>query len=159
MTVLAEAQRVHGTTIAFGNRAILLRGKPGSGKSSLALMLMEASGNGLGPIQLTARLVADDQTLLTLRSGKLLATAPSNLQGLLEVRGVGIMPVDHVPEAELALVADLVSTAEISRLPEPAEATTELLGMVFPRIFLDATLPQTAARLRMAFLHHVLPPS
>lgn len=153
--MIVETQRVHGTTIAFGNRAILLRGIPGSGKSSLALMVMEASGNGLGPIQLTAKLVADDQTVLTMKSGKLLATAPQNLQGLLEVRGVGIMPVDHVPEAELALVADLVTTAEISRLPEPADAITELLGMKFPRIFLDARLPQAAARLRLAFLHHV----
>ena len=132
---------VHGTTIAYGNRAILLRGKPGSGKSSLALRVMETSGNGLGKSLMTARLVADDQTLLTVTSGKLLATAPPNLQGLLEVRGIGIVAVDYVAEAELALVADLVPSHEISRLPDPAEATTQLLGTSFPRLF-SAHLPR-----------------
>ena len=150
-----ETQLVHGTTIAFGSRAILLRGIPGSGKSSLAMMLMESVGNGLGKTLLSAGLVADDQTILTKRSGQVFASAPQSLRGLLEVRGVGIVTVDYAPEAELSLVADLVTTAEISRLPEPTEATTQLLGHVFPRIFLDASLPQSAARLRLAFLHFV----
>ncbi len=150
-----ETQLVHGTAIAFGPKAILLRGKPGSGKSSLALMLMETTGNGLGQLPMTAELVADDQTLLTLKSGKVLVQAPENLQGLLEVRGIGIIPVDFAAEAELALVVDLVATAEITRLPESAEATTQLLGQMFPRVFLDASLPQTASRLRLAFLQLV----
>ncbi len=155
LTPPTATQLVHGTTIAFGNRAILLRGVPGSGKSSLALMLIDATGNGLGKTPLTAKLVADDQTVLTARSGKIFAAPPQSLRGLLEVRGVGIVTIDYTPEAELALVADLVISAEISRLPEPADATTELLALTFPRIFLDATLPQAAARLRLAFLHHV----
>ena len=155
MTVPTATLLVHGTTIAFGSRAVLLRGKPGSGKSSLALMLMETSGTGLGKSLMTARLVADDQTVLTVKAGKLLATAPPNLQGLLEVRGIGIVAVDHVAEAELVLVADLVPSHEISRLPDPAEAMIQLLGTSFPRIFLDASLPQSASHLRLAFLHHV----
>jgi HPr kinase/phosphorylase len=149
--VTTESLRVHGTTIAFGNRAILLRGKPGSGKSSLALMLMETTGNGLGIMPMSAKLVADDQTQLTLQAGKVLASAPPNLQGLLEVRGLGIMAVAFAAEAELGLVADLVTVHEISRLPDPAEGTIRLLGQAIPRIFLDASLPQSAARLRLAF--------
>ncbi len=118
-------------------------------------MLMETTGNGLGKMPMTAELVADDQTLLTLKAGKVLVQAPENLQGLLEVRGIGIIPVDFAAEAELALVVDLVATAEITRLPESAEATTQLLGQMFPRVFLDASLPQTASRLRLAFLQLV----
>ena len=98
---------VHGSTVAFGpHRGIVIVGGSGSGKSALALQLMA----------LGAHLVADDRTRLHLRSHRLIATAPPDLHGLIEARGVGLIRVQALAEAELVLVIDL-DRVEQHRLP------------------------------------------
>ena len=150
--MVASSLLVHATTIAFGHQAVLLRGKPGSGKSSLALSLLEPGWLEKLPV---AKLIADDQTILSLQRGKIIASAPDNLQGLLEVRGLGIIPVDSQPAAELALIVDLVPWQQIPRLPQPEDLTALVLGLYFPRASIDASLPHAASRLRIAFTHLV----
>lgn len=101
---------LHGTSIEIQRKAILLLGKPGIGKSSLALQLIDRG----------ARLVADDQTCLTLEKGQVYASCPDLLKGLLEVRGVGICPFPSQNKSPLNLVVEICEHNEILRLPDPA---------------------------------------
>src|SRR5580704_15293502 len=100
---------VHGTTVALEGEGVLLRGPSGSGKSDLALRLIDGG----------ARLVADDQTELTRKADDVIAGSPASIAGRLEVRGVGILEVPAVPSAPLRLVVDLVAPDRVERLPEP----------------------------------------
>lgn len=89
-------------------RGVLISGRSGQGKSALALALM-AFG---------ARLVADDRVLLEPRNGRLIATCPAALSGLVEARGIGLLRARCVPRAALMLVVDL-DHEETERLPHP----------------------------------------
>jgi serine kinase of HPr protein (carbohydrate metabolism regulator) len=138
----------HATCIDLGGKGILLLGPPGSGKSSLALQLIDSPGHGLGEELLRARLVADDQVVISARSGCLLATAPEALRGLIEVRGIGILKLLPLQSTKLALAVELAKPAATERLPEPR--SIELLGLALPVIGLDAGLAAAPARLRAA---------
>ncbi|MDZ4322667.1 MAG: HPr kinase/phosphatase C-terminal domain-containing protein [Alphaproteobacteria bacterium] len=100
---------LHGTAIEIQGKAVLLTGKPGMGKSSLALQLIDRG----------ACLVADDQTCLTLEKGEVYAASPNALKGLLEVRGVGIYPFPSQNKSPLNLVVEICELDEILRLPDP----------------------------------------
>lgn len=128
---------VHATTVAIEGRGILLRGGAGAGKSDLALRLM-AEG---------AELVADDRTVLTAEDGAVLASAPSELAGLLEVRGVGLLSRPYRKTAALALVADL--DAPVPRLPE-AGRTEEVEGIALPVMALAPFEASAPLKLRLA---------
>ncbi len=108
---------VHGTCIAIDGAGVLFRGPSGSGKSDLALRLIEAG----------AALVADDQVVLEVIDGKIRAAAPDALANLLEVRGVGIIEQPTSP-ARLMLLVDLVAPDLVPRLPEPQTEAVEVAG-------------------------------
>lgn len=132
---------VHATCVAVGGHGVLIRGKPGSGKSELALRLIDAPGFGSGNDIWTGVLVADDQTHILLKDGKLFASAPPALAGLLELRGQGILTLPHLTSVEVALVVDLMADHEIERMPEEHAMVTELGGVLLPRIQLDQAQP------------------
>jgi HPr kinase/phosphorylase len=115
---------VHATCVAVDGRAVLLRGAPGSGKSDLALRLID---NG-------AALVADDQTLIEEVGERLLASPPQTIAGRLEVRGVGICTLPYLAAAPLELVVELVDAAAVERLPPPRACP--LLGREVPLLAL-----------------------
>jgi serine kinase of HPr protein (carbohydrate metabolism regulator) len=119
-------ENVHGTAIALGASAVLIRGASGSGKSDLALRCLALAPTAL--VASPALLVADDRVLLTRSGDRLKVEAPPAIRGKLEVRGVGIVSVPFAPSAELALVADLVAAGEVERLPEET-AETDILGL------------------------------
>jgi HPr kinase/phosphorylase len=125
---------VHGTCVALGRTAALLRGPSGSGKSDLALRFLFLARRGPAALEAPI-LVADDQVCLVRNAGRLLARPPDAIRGRIEVRGVGIVEVKSLVEAELALVVDLAPAREIERLPE-GDATARLLGLELPRIAL-----------------------
>ena len=133
-----SSQTVHATTVALAGRAVLLRGAPGSGKSDLALRLVEEG----------AALVADDQTRLSRRGAELWAAAPAPLKDMIEVRGVGIVRINALAEAPVALLIDLVGEAEMERLPEPQRES--LLGVLLPRLKLNAAAASAPAKVRLA---------
>ncbi len=115
---------IHATAVAIAGRAVLLVGPPGSGKSDLALRLIDRG----------ATLVADDRTIVTAEGAQVFAAPPTTLAGLIEVRGVGIVPVPHATAVPIALVVDLGATPD--RLPEP---TTRLIaGRATPCVALAA---------------------
>lgn len=97
---------LHATAVAYGGRAVILKGASGSGKSSLALQL----------ISLGATLVADDGVRLWRSHDRLIAGPPARIAGLIEARFVGLMRLPYEAEAEVALVVDL-DLDEAHRLP------------------------------------------
>ena len=81
------------TAVSIGGRALLIEGPPGCGKSSLALALIDRG----------ASLVGDDGIALSVREGELWASPPGPTEGLLEIRGVGVIRLAAV-SAPVALV-------------------------------------------------------
>jgi HPr kinase/phosphorylase len=135
---MSASSLVHGTAVAVDGAALLLRGPPGAGKSDLALRLIDAG----------ARLVADDQVELRRSGRQILTRAPATLAGLVEIRGIGIVRVDALEEAPLALIVDLILSGEVERLPEPRFET--VLGLAF-RLIAQAPFEASAvAKLRFA---------
>jgi hypothetical protein len=109
VNIHATALRLGKAGAAFGAPAscgILLLGKSGSGKSDLALRLIQAG----------ARLVADDRTDLYVSRSRLYAKPPKRIAGLLEVRGVGILAVPSATQVQVTLVVELGKSGP--RLPE-----------------------------------------
>lgn len=100
--------RVHATCVSLGGVGVLLRGPSGAGKSDLALRLL-ADG---------AVLVADDHTDLVVREGRLYATAPAAIAGLIEAYGIGVVAIGSIVEAEVQLIIDLVAPDKVERMPE-----------------------------------------
>ena len=139
---------IHSSCVAFGNKAILMRGKPASGKSDLVLQLIDSQGHGLGERLLRAKLVADDQVVLSRVGDVVFASPPEILKGKLEMRGRGIITISHKSKAKLELVIDLLPRVEIARMPENDAMITEILGVQFPRYEIDPTAPSAAARIR-----------
>ncbi|MCX7646951.1 MAG: serine kinase [Rhodobacteraceae bacterium] len=117
----AGALVVHGTAVSLGGRALLILGPAGAGKSALALELL-ALGAGL---------IADDRTLLSLREGHPVASAPATIAGRIEARGLGILAATPAPPAPVVLAADL-GRVETERLP-PARHI-DLLGVAIPLV-------------------------
>jgi HPr kinase/phosphorylase len=129
---------VHGTSIEIDGHAVLIRGPSGSGKSDLALRLIDGG----------AVLVADDQTALTAEAGRVFVGVPAAIAGMMEVRGLGVVRLPHCPRAPLVLVVDLVERASVERLPEPAQAC--ILGVGVPQIALSAFEASAPAKVRLA---------
>ncbi len=129
-------ETVHGTAVALDGVGVLLRGPSGSGKSDLALRLIDQG----------AVLVADDRTALE-RDGKtVVARAPDTIAGLLEVRGIGVVRVATQASVELALAVDLAAPPE--RIPKPEFAA--ILGISIPLIRLCGLEPAAPAKIRLA---------
>jgi len=131
-------QLVHGTAVQLGRAGVLLRGPSGSGKSDLALRLIEAG----------ACLIADDQVALAVDGGDLWLSAPPAIAGMIEARGLGILRLPRVPRAALRLVCDLVPRDQVERLPERGDCM--LLGVAVPHLALCAFDASTPAKLRFA---------
>ena len=137
-----ETLLVHATAVAIGGVGVLLTGGPGSGKSDLALRLLDGG----------ASLIADDQVMLRRDGDRLIAgfpdAAPAELRGRLEVRGLGLMPVAPSAAVPLALVVLLRPGPPEERLPVPQGA--EYLGIAVPRLELDPFTASAAAQVRLA---------
>jgi HPr kinase/phosphorylase len=129
---------LHATAVAIDGRALLLRGASGSGKSDLALRLIDAG----------ARLVADDQSELYRQGDRVIVRAPATIAGLLEVRGIGILRLDALSEAPVALIVDLVPAENLERLP--ARQTETILGLALPLVAVMPFDASAAAKLRLA---------
>jgi len=142
------ADLVHGTCVALGRSAALLRGPSGSGKSDLALRFLFLARRGPAALE-PPTLVADDQVRIRREGDRLLVEAPATLRGKLEVRGLGIVELKSAADAELVLVADLVAASEVERMPD-AGARVSLLGVDVATIRLVATEPSAPIKLALA---------
>jgi serine kinase of HPr protein (carbohydrate metabolism regulator) len=133
------SETLHATCVAIGGRGVLLRGRSGSGKSDLALRLIDRG----------ARLVSDDYTILFEANGRLRARAPERIAGKLEVRGVGIVTMAAAADIPVCLIADLDRPLE--RLPEGTEAAP-LLGFSIPAVPFAALEASAPLKLEQALL-------
>jgi serine kinase of HPr protein (carbohydrate metabolism regulator) len=126
---------IHATAVLVGAKAALIRGPSASGKSGLALRLLQSL-----PF---ARLVGDDRVRLEAANGRLLVRPHKELLGLIEVRGLGIRRLPFEPVAVVGLVVDLAAEAE--RMPQAPALQAQLEGISLPRL----GLPPQADPLRV----------
>lgn len=141
---------MHASCVALGDAGILIVGPPGSGKSDLVLQLIDRPGFGTGDELIHGQLVADDQTIIERRGDDLIASSPKPIAGLLEIRGQGIIRVDHRSEVRLALLVDVARAEEVERLPEKEARISRIAGVALPRIRIDPGKTTAAARIRAA---------
>lgn len=132
-----SAETVHGSTVAIDGRAVLITGPSGSGKSDLALRLLDRG----------FALVSDDQTIVKKSGERLLASAPGSIAGKLEVRGIGIVEMDRVSDVPIALIVEL--TSDIQRLPDDSRERP-ILGLRLPLITIDAMTASAPSKVALA---------
>jgi serine kinase of HPr protein (carbohydrate metabolism regulator) len=122
-------------------RGVLVRGPSGSGKSDLALRALDDGWT----------LVADDRVLLWISAGRLFGRAPDTLTGLIEARGLGVLPSPGRDFVGVDLVVHCAPAPELDRMPEPR--TEALLGVGVPTIRLAALEASAPAKLGRALSH------
>ena len=136
------SETVHATCVSIGGRAVLIFGRSGAGKSDLALRLIDRG----------ATLVSDDYTIVVAKEGALIASPPATIAGKMELRGVGIIDLDHVTDVAAALIVDLDHDPD--RLPEPG--TRDIAGIPVPVISLHGLEPSAPIKVEKALLLHGL---
>lgn len=137
MSLRLSSETLHASTVALDGRAVLIIGISGSGKSDLALQLIDRGFT----------LVADDQTIVQKRGDRLHASAPATIRGKLEIRGLGIVQMPAVEDVPVALVVELASV--IQRLPDPARERL-ICGLPVPLISVDAQTASAASKVSLA---------
>lgn len=136
MTDRLSSENLHASCVAIDGRAVLIGGPSGSGKSDLALRLLDRGFT----------LVSDDRTIVHRDGPRLVASAPETIKGKLEIRGIGIVEMATVQNVPLALVVEL--TSDIERLPDDSERL--ILGIGVPLIGVDAMTASAASKVSVA---------
>jgi len=131
---------IHASTVANDGRSVLITGPSGSGKSDLALRLLDRGFT----------LVSDDQTIVRRDGDRLIAAAPATIAGKLEIRGIGIVEMKTASDTPVALVVELSS--EIQRLPDN-NRERPILGIAIPLISIDAMAASAASKVALALDH------
>ncbi|MFN3945522.1 MAG: HPr kinase/phosphorylase [Allosphingosinicella sp.] len=137
MKVPLSSETIHASCVAIGGRAVLLAGRSGSGKSDLAMRLIDRG----------AALVSDDYTLVRRVEGRLLASPPATIAGRIELRGIGLLTLPFTSDAPVALLIDLDRMPE--RLPEADERRT-IAGVPLPVIGLAGLEPSAPIKVEQA---------
>ena len=133
-----SAETLHASTVAIDGRAVLLTGPSGSGKSDLALRMLDRGFT----------LVSDDQTIVRKEGDRLLASAPPNIAGKLEIRGLGIVDVERVDNMPIALIVELTNSL-IERLPDDSRERP-ILGVKLPLVTIDALTASAPSKVALA---------
>ena len=131
-----ELKKFHSTSIVFEDNGLMILGESGSGKSDLALRLID---NG-------ATLISDDITICRKINNEVFLFSPEKTKGLLEVREVGIITVPYVENVRLNLIARLVDE-EITRMPEPEYL--KILGIKIPKFKINGRNPSSIIKVKV----------
>lgn len=135
------AGTVHGSSVMIEGRGVLIRGQSGAGKSDLALRLIDRG----------ATLLADDYTQIEREGDAIFGSAPETVAGLIEVRGLGLVPMPHGQSAQIALVIQLIDTPP-ERHPDPLP-TCKLCGLSLPLLMLNGFEASAPIKIELALRH------
>ena len=127
---------VHATTVAIGNLGVMLLGSSGSGKSDLALRLIDRG----------AMLVSDDYTQVVVLDGALIASPPATIAGRMEIRGIGIVAMPFTSSITVRMVVSLGD--EVDRMPSPGWRT--IAGQRVRAIVIDPRPASAAIKVERA---------
>ena len=127
---MSVSPTIHASAVLVGAKAVLIRGPSGSGKSRLALALLQAAQAGHLRF---ARLVADDRAQVEAVHGRVLVRPAAALSGLLEMRGLGIDRLQAEPVAAVGWVVDLAAE-DAARLPAKEAQEAVIEGVRLPRL-------------------------
>lgn len=130
---------LHASAVALDGAAIMLRGPSGSGKSTICLALIEHYG---------AQLIADDRLYADTDADTVMLRPHDGLAGLIEMRGLGVLRMAHLPTARLALVVELVAADAVPRIAPMA--TTEIAGCAIALLRLHGHDPYTPLKIHRA---------
>ena len=140
-----SSETLHASCIAIHGRAVLLHGRSGAGKSDLALRLIDRG----------ARLISDDYTIVRRVGDRLIASAPANIAGKIEVRGLGILTMEAMASAPVALMVLLDELVE--RMPDDTAPTRPVAGLRLPVIALAGLEASAPIKLELALTRFGLP--
>ena len=129
-------KRIHSSSIVIDDNGVLILGDSGSGKSDLALRLID---NG-------ATLISDDISICRKNSNNIYLYCPPEIKGLLEVREIGIITVPFVERIKLRLVVNLRSKNN-ERFPK--DNSFRILGIKIPLISIEGKNSSAVAKIKV----------
>ena len=132
-----KIDQFYATAVTYCGFGVLIRGPSGSGKSDLALRLID---DGAG-------LIADDQVVIKSVGRKLFLSPPDSLPGLIEVRGIGVIKIAYVRDIRLCLIIELDPSNEIQRIPTIEEELIKNIPV--PVISMDAFESSVLAKIKI----------
>jgi serine kinase of HPr protein (carbohydrate metabolism regulator) len=134
----SQTETVHASCVEIDGRAVLIFGASGTGKSDLALRLIDRG----------AKLVSDDYTLMRRKADRLIASSPAMISGKIEVRGIGIIEWPSIPESPVAL--SIMLGQDVERMPPHPLPSHFILGVAVPSLPLDALQPSAPIKVELA---------
>ena len=137
---LLSSETVHASCVVKDGCGILISGRSGAGKSDLALRLIDRG----------AVLVSDDYTIVRRVSGRLLGRAPANIQGRLELRGLGILDFPYETDAPVCLLVDL--NLDVVRMPDQRDPVF-IAGLQLPVVAINALEASAPVKVEVALRH------
>ena len=132
-----KIDQFYATAVTYCGFGVLIRGPSGSGKSDLALRLID---DGAG-------LIADDQVVIKSVGQKLFLSPPDSLPGLIEVRGIGVIKIAYVRDIRLCLIIELDPSNEIQRIPTIEEELIKNIPV--PVISMDVFESSVLAKIKI----------
>lgn len=129
-------KRLHATSVAIEDNGVAIFGNSGSGKSDLALRLIDSG----------ATLISDDITVFSKSEKNIHLFGVENTKGLLEVRELGIITVPYIEGIKLKLVIKLTDK-EIERIPKKNQ--TNLLGLKFPKLEINGKNSSSVVKVKV----------
>jgi len=132
---MVQKSLIHGTCLQYKNVGLLLQGKSGIGKSDLTLRLIDNGGT----------LVSDDQVCLSHSNNILYAYPPEEIEGKIEIRGIGIVKMPYLKQTQVDCTIQLDDQQNIERLP--FEQTIELCGHKVKQYHIDPKSQSAIAKI------------
>ena len=129
-------KKMHSSSVVIDDNGVLILGDSGSGKSDLALRLID---NG-------ATLISDDISICRKNSNNIYLYCPPEIKGLLEVREIGIITVPFVERIKLRLVVNLKSNNN-ERFPK--DSCFRILGIKIPIINIEGKNSSAVAKIKV----------